>query len=104
MGLQHRDRVRGVLLGQERLHRLVEPLHLAAGLWVVGTGVPVVDPEREQLGLHNVGSAPVPGRVDAAVVGEQRRREPPACTRLLERSEHRRRRRPSEHPGPDRQT
>src|SRR5207344_3609338 len=80
LGLELGDRADGWLTGQERLHRLVEALDLAAGLRMVGTGVAELDPEREQLGLHHVGSSPVPGRVDAAVVGQQRRRQPPALT------------------------
>ncbi len=55
---------------------------------MIGPGVAIVDPEGEQLGLHHVGSAAVPGRVDAAVVGEQCRGQPPACAGFLEGPQH----------------
>src|SRR5215211_1643233 len=48
---------------------------------MVRTRMAIVDPERQQLGLHHVGPTAVPRRVDAPVVGQQRRRithRPPA--------------------------
>src|SRR3970040_2764375 len=55
LGLQLPARGRLGLLGKERLHRLVEPLDLAAGLGVVGPRVAVVDPESPQFGLTTLG-------------------------------------------------
>ena len=65
-----------VLLGEEPLERLVQPLDLAAGLRVIGTGAPQRDPEAVGLELDRAPAAAGCRGEHRPVVGEQLRREP----------------------------
>jgi hypothetical protein len=95
------DRTCRRLLREPALERLVEALDLPAGLRVIGARVPKVDPQGEELGLQHVRPAAVPGRVDAPVVREQRRRESPSLTCRNEHREGLRRARAVGHVGGD---
>lgn len=72
------------LAGEEPFERLVEPFDLAAGLGMVGARVLQLDAQGEQLGLERGGAAAVLGGVDKAVIGEDRRGQPPAAGRVAE--------------------
>ncbi len=70
LGLELGEVAGGVLAGQMLLQRLVEPLHLAAGLGVVGPGVPVGHAQPGRLVFHGAAAVARPSGEDGAVVGQ----------------------------------
>ena len=89
LALELLERPRGAPPAEPLLEALVEPLHLAAGLGVVGGGVPVGHPEPVELDLDGAASASSGGRREhRRVVGEDGRGEPVRGKALVEARDH----------------
>jgi len=89
LGLQVGDRDGAGLADQPAFQGLVEALHLAAGLGVVGAGVTGSDPQGVQFQLDRAATSPTRGcGEDRAVVGQQRGWEPIGCGGLVEAGDH----------------
>jgi len=86
--LEHGDRGRRRLFGEEPFEGLVEAFDLAAGLGVVGSRVLGLDAQELELGLEDDLAAAGVGGEDGSVVGEQRLRETPGVAGGYEAVEH----------------
>jgi hypothetical protein len=89
LSLEFDDRAGGGLAGEPFLQGLTESLDLAAGLGMVGAGVPEADVQGGELDLQGDPAAAARGAgEDRAVIRQHRGGQPPAGGRVAEHCDH----------------